>query len=225
MKTARIRKLFALAALVVATVVMTSASAFAAPVNRLLTGGVVDPMATTLKIVPPRGGTVVVHNNGRAVAWFMRAGFVNLKPNHVYSVTATRGQSMLFNRNVMMRRGYTELVWSRGSQPQMNHVPAYYGASRPRHAASSRRASSRHAAPLPRTSRAHRTSQSRRAAAPRRTQSRRTQSRRTKTQRTKTQRTKTRRTQSRRTKTRSGAKSPTLRRRQRTVARPTLRRI
>ena len=118
-------KLLSIAAVAMTALVTTASVAHAGPVNQFLTGGVVDPNATTMRVVPPRGGMVVLHQNGQAVAWFMRTGFVNLRPNRIYSVTATRGSSMLFNANVMARRGFTELVWSNGNQPQMNFVPAF----------------------------------------------------------------------------------------------------
>jgi hypothetical protein len=117
-------KLLTIAAAVLAAVLTTSASASAGPVNRFLTGGLVDPLATTMRIVPPRGGMVMVHDNGKAVAWLTRAGYVNVKPNRVYGITATRGRTLLFSTNMRVRRGYTEMIWGQGSQPQLSYVPA-----------------------------------------------------------------------------------------------------
>lgn len=127
MKTPRLWKLLAMAAALCATVLTTSATTFAGPVNRALTGGVIDPYATTLRVVPPKGGMVMVHQNGSAVAWFMQAGVINLKPNQIYGLTATRGTSMLFNASVVVRPGYTQAVWAKDNAPQLSYQPSLVG--------------------------------------------------------------------------------------------------
>ena len=97
------------------------------PVHQVLAGTVFDPAATNLRIVPPKGGMVLVYRDGKAVGWLMRAGYLTVKPNRLYGVVATRGTTMLFNAGLMVRPGLTELVWKGDSTPQMSYLPSYYG--------------------------------------------------------------------------------------------------
>ncbi len=135
MKTQRFAQLIAALAVSFAALLTAPEASASGPVNQLLTGGLIDPYATTLRVVPPQGGMVVLHRNGAAVAWFMQPGLVNLSPNQIYTLTATRGQTMLFNANLLMRRGYTQAVWGRSNQPQLSFQPtlaAYPMAGAPR---------------------------------------------------------------------------------------------
>lgn len=108
------------------------ASAEAGPVHRALTGGLIDPGATTLYIEPPRQGMVIVYRDGEAVGWFVRPGYLSAKPNTVHGVVATRGTSMLFNAQLLLRPGVTQLSWSSGNAPRMVYQPAYRVPARPR---------------------------------------------------------------------------------------------
>jgi hypothetical protein len=112
---------------VVAAALLLPASAFASgPVHDALAGSVLDPMATTLKVVPPRGGAVMVYRNGKLKSWFLQPGLVTVQPGHVYGVMASRGSYMLFNAGIMMRDGFTELSWQDGNNtPAMAYYPGY----------------------------------------------------------------------------------------------------
>jgi hypothetical protein len=110
------------------------------PVNDFLTGGTIDPMATMLKVSPPPGGMVMVHRNGKQVAWMTHSGYVRLKPNREYVVTATRGTSLLYNVRLYARPGLTKLRFGEDGEPRVSYqAPYVYGAPPV------------HAHPLPRT--------------------------------------------------------------------------
>jgi hypothetical protein len=118
------------------------------PVNQFLTGGTIDPMATTLKVVPPEGGMVMVHRDGKAVAWLMQAGYVRLKPNREYGIVATRGTSMLFNGGLYARPGLTQFRWTSSDTPEVSYQPAViYGRPHHKPAARTHRAKTKTVAP------------------------------------------------------------------------------
>ena len=134
--------LIALAALAVPATALADG-----PVHRALTGGVIDPGATSLYIAPPKRGMVIVYRDGDAVGWFVNPGYLPVDANGVYGVVATRGSSMLFNARFRLRPGLTRLEWSDGNTPQVLYHPAY-PAARHRHARPSQARPS-HAGPSP----------------------------------------------------------------------------
>ncbi len=151
MKSTPTWKLLTIAAAVCAALLSVSATATAGPVNRALTGGILDPYATTLRVVPPRGGMVMVHQNGKAVGWFMQAGIVNVTPNQIYGLTATRGTHVLFNASIVAREGYTQAIWGEDDAPQLTYQPMFPQRQRAR--ARSSRYRSGYGTPTRRTSR------------------------------------------------------------------------
>lgn len=105
-------------------------SAEPGPVHRALTGGLVDPAATTLFVAPPAQGMVIVYRDGQAVGWFVRAGYLAVAPNGVYGVVATRGTAMLFNAQLRLRPGLTRVEWASGDAPSVVYHPSHPPATR-----------------------------------------------------------------------------------------------
>lgn len=90
-----------------------------------LNGPRLDPMAATARIVPPRGGTVMLYRDGKMKGWFTQASYAKLEPGRVYGVVATRGSSMLFNAGIIARPGLTEVVWEGSNKaPSIAFTPA-----------------------------------------------------------------------------------------------------
>jgi len=118
-----------------------SAGAFAqtGPVHASLRGTVLDPQATTVRVVPPRGAHVMLYRNGKVVGWWMHTGMANVTPGRTYGIIATRGTRVLFNAGLVARRGLTDIVWKSGSD--VPHIayhpvrqrPAYVGVSHSPH--------------------------------------------------------------------------------------------
>jgi hypothetical protein len=125
MKTTKLfwQLLVALALLAVPTV----AEAQVGPVHAALRGTVLDPQATTLSIVPPRGGQVVLYRDGQAKGWWLQPGIVTVVPNQAYGVIAVRGTEVLFNAAIIARPGTTVVSWENGgSLPSIVYQPPYW---------------------------------------------------------------------------------------------------
>jgi hypothetical protein len=105
----------------------TAQSAQAGEVHNFLTGASIDPHASILHIVPPRGGTVMLYRNAKLVGWWMQPGIVRAAPGKIYGVVATRGQSVLFNAHLIARPGTTSIAWRGGDTPAISFVPSYLG--------------------------------------------------------------------------------------------------
>ncbi len=120
-------KLFLQMAIVLAALaVPAAASAQSGAVHDALRGTAFDPYASTIRVVPPRGGAVMVYRRGKLTGWWLQPGIATVRPGHVYGVLATRGTRMVFNAGILIRPGATELVWSDGDLPRIAYVPAYH---------------------------------------------------------------------------------------------------
>jgi hypothetical protein len=134
-------KLFLQTAIVLAALAIpAAASAQSGAVHDALRGSVFDPYASTISVVPPRGGAVMVYRHGKVTGWYLQPGIATVRPGQVYGVLATRGTRMVFNAGILIRPGATELVWSDGDLPRIAYAPAYhhrphYVATRPGHGA------------------------------------------------------------------------------------------
>jgi len=120
-------KLFLQMAIVLAALAIPAvASADPGTIHDALRGTAFDPYATTMRIVPPKGGAVLVYRRGKAVGWWLQPGITTVRPGQVYGVLATKGTRMIFNGGVLVRPGTTSLVWDGGDLPQVAYMPAYH---------------------------------------------------------------------------------------------------
>ena len=100
------------------------AAAQAGPVNDVLRADRLPPPGqATVRIVPPRGGTVMLYRGGKVAGWFMRPGFAQVDARVPYGVMATRGTAVLFHAGISMNPGLTELVWDEGNTPRIGWLP------------------------------------------------------------------------------------------------------
>ncbi|HHH11193.1 MAG TPA: hypothetical protein ENK23_03870, partial [Sorangium sp.] len=67
-------RLFSVLVLLLATAIPAVATAQPTALGRTLEGTALDPAATTIRVVPPRGGTVLVYQKGKLVGWWTRPG-------------------------------------------------------------------------------------------------------------------------------------------------------
>ncbi len=120
-------KLFLQMAIVLAALAVPAvASANPSSIHDALRGTAFDPYASTIRIVPPKGGAVLVYRHGKAVGWYLQPGIATVRPGAVYGVLATKGTRMVFNGGVLIRPGATEMVWNGGDLPQVAYLPAYH---------------------------------------------------------------------------------------------------
>ncbi|HZO13425.1 MAG TPA: hypothetical protein VFB62_09195 [Polyangiaceae bacterium] len=100
------------------------AAAQAGPVHDALRADRLPPPGqATVRIVPPRGGTVMLYRGGQVVGWFMRPGFAQVDARVPYGIMATRGTAVLFHAGITMNPGLTELVWGEGNTPSIGWLP------------------------------------------------------------------------------------------------------
>jgi hypothetical protein len=91
------------------------ASAETGAVHAFLRGPFNHPASSTLHIVPPEGGQVMLHRDGKAARWFVAPGFVEVEPGVPYEVAAVRNNAIVFTSGVVARAGMLELVWTNAS--------------------------------------------------------------------------------------------------------------
>lgn len=89
-------------------------------------GTALDPNATTVHVVPPTGGTVMLYRNGDVRGWWLAPGLVSVKPDVLYNIVATRGTQMMFASGIVFRPGYTEIAWQGATVPAIAYQPAWY---------------------------------------------------------------------------------------------------
>ncbi len=88
------------------------ASADTGAVHNFLRGPIINPAAATLRIVPPSGGQVMLHREGKAARWFVQTGLVQVEPGVTYEITAVRNNAVVFNSGIVARPGVTDIVWN-----------------------------------------------------------------------------------------------------------------
>lgn len=111
--------LLALCALAVPT------AAYAGPVNDFLRADRLPPVGqATVRVVPPRGGSVMLYRDGKVAGFFMRPGFANVEAGQPYGVMAMRGTFQVFHAGILVHPGLTELVWEDGANaPTIGYLP------------------------------------------------------------------------------------------------------
>ncbi len=120
-------KLFLQMTIVLAALAIpAAASAQSGAIHDALRGSAFDPYASTISVVPPKGGAVMVYRHGKVTGWFLQPGIATVRPGQVYGVLATKGTRMVFNAGILIRRGATELVWSDGDLPRVAYAPTYH---------------------------------------------------------------------------------------------------
>lgn len=93
--------------------------------HRAVAGTPFDPLATTVRVVPPKGGTVMLYRNGGVRGWWMHPSAITVRPGQVYGLVATRGTQVLFNAAMVFRPGYTDVVWTTEQVPRIAYSPAW----------------------------------------------------------------------------------------------------
>lgn len=95
-------------------------------VHNFLRGPIINPVASTLRIVPPQGGQVMLHRAGKAARWFVQPGLVQVEPGATYELTAVRNNAVVFNSGIVARAGVLDVAWSNDSDtPSVKyHAPA-----------------------------------------------------------------------------------------------------
>jgi hypothetical protein len=84
-----------------------------------------DPYATTVHVVPPQGGTVMLYRNNALSGWWLQPGLVSVKPDVLYSLVATRGKTVVFASGIVFRPGYTDVAWRGDALPQIAYQPTW----------------------------------------------------------------------------------------------------
>src|SRR2546429_2606357 len=112
MKTLKLAMPFAVALALSAPSV---ASAETGAVHDFLRGPLISPAAATLHIVPPAGGQVMLHRNGKAARWFVQPGFIQVQPGVTYELTGVRNNTVVFNSGLVARPGMMDVVWGGAS--------------------------------------------------------------------------------------------------------------
>jgi hypothetical protein len=95
------------------------------PLGDALVGTPLDPYATTVHVVPPTGGTVMLYRDNSMRGWWMQEGLISVKPDMLYSLVATRGTTVVFAAGIVFRPGYTEVVWRGQDFPQIAYQPTW----------------------------------------------------------------------------------------------------
>ncbi len=104
--------------------VPAAAGADTGPVQSFLRGPFFPPGDSTLRIVPPRGGHVMLHRSGKPVRWFMTPMALRVEPGVTYAVTAVRDEKVVFDSGVVARAGILDLVWTESDSPVVSfHAP------------------------------------------------------------------------------------------------------
>ena len=109
------------------------------PLGEVFAGTPLDPYATTVHVVPPTGGTVMLYRDNSMRGWWMQEGLISVKPDMLYSLVATRGTNVVFASGIVFRPGYTEIIWRGDELPQIAYQPTWpmypgYGDREPAHA-------------------------------------------------------------------------------------------
>lgn len=111
---------FALAVLALSNV----ASAEIGPVQRFLRGPLLPARSSALRIVPPAGGHVLLHREGKPARWFLQPGLVTVEPGVPYAITAVRDGEVLFDSGVVARPGLLSLTWEESATaPRVSFQP------------------------------------------------------------------------------------------------------
>jgi hypothetical protein len=97
----------------------STARAEAGPVQRFLRGPYFPVAASTLRIVPPPGGHVMLHRDGKPVRWFMVPSAISVEPGIPYAVTAVRDDRVVFDSGIVARPGILDLAWSEADTPNV----------------------------------------------------------------------------------------------------------
>ncbi len=106
-------KLFAQLAVALGLLAAPSvASAETGAVHAFLRGPLINPASATLRIIPPSGGQVMLHRDGKAARWFVQPGLIQVEPGVTYEITAVRNNTVVFNSGLVARAGMTDVVWN-----------------------------------------------------------------------------------------------------------------
>jgi hypothetical protein len=84
-----------------------------------------DASAATIRVVPPRGANVMIYRNNKVEGWFVAPGVTTVQPGEVYGIVATRGTNVLFNAGLLLRPGWTDVVWNKGTLPTIGYQPSF----------------------------------------------------------------------------------------------------
>jgi hypothetical protein len=95
------------------------------PFGDALVGTPLDPYATTVHVVPPTGGSVMLYRDNAMRGWWLQEGLISVKPDMLYSLVATRGTNLVFAAGIVFRPGYTEIVWRGADFPQIAYQPTW----------------------------------------------------------------------------------------------------